>query len=373
MHLRRIMIAWMLGLTCPLSHAQALTPQLPSAEPTYDDAGYRQLDPTLQFLRQRSAREYAIDTTKGIDDASFVTIGNIQQWTTVRGSDRTNPLLMFVHGGPGEATNMWSFPFFREWEKYFTVVQWDQRGAGKTFGKSGRESTPDMTRERIAQDGVEVAEYLRKRYGKRQVIVVGHSWGTVVGLRMIQIKPELFAAYVGTGQVADETRGYTAAYEALLVRARADHNKQAIEELMRVGPPPYSSGQGYQVQRRWSNRFEGADRFLPSTIGLSLEAPGYSVADLNDLLAGELFSGDHLVSHTTTMSGFGLKFKIPIFFFEGTDDFTTPTELARQYMQTLIAPHKEYVAIEGGHFAVFMHSDQFLQQLLSKVAPFAKG
>jgi len=349
--------------------AQTVKPE-PTA--TYDDGGYRKLDPTLQFFRQRSAREYALDTTKGVDDESFVQIGGIDQWITVRGTDRSNPILLFVHGGPGEATNMWSYPFFAEWEKHFTVVQWDQRGAGRTFGRSGRTDTPGMTRERMAQDGVEVAEYLCKHYGKSKIILLGHSWGTVLGLRMVQIKPELFAAYVGTGQVADETQSYTVAYKALLAKARAVHNHQAVDELTHVGPPPYTSGQGYQVQRRWSNRFEGADKFLPATIGLSLEAPGYTVTDLDDLLAGELFSADHLVDHTTTMKEFGLKFSVPMFFFEGTEDFTTPTEMARGYMKALEAPRKEFVPIEGGHFAMFIHSDEFLKQLLAHVSPLAR-
>jgi pimeloyl-ACP methyl ester carboxylesterase len=373
---RNITLVWIIAFATLIAPAQNSIPKSDSApsvvtSPDFDEEGYRQLDPTLQFFRRRSAREYAIDKTKGVDDASFVRIGGIEQWITVRGTDRTNPMVLFVHGGPGEATNMWSYPFFLEWEKHFTVVQWDQRGAGRTFSKSGRTNTPDMTRERIAQDGVEVADYLCKHYGQRKIILLGQSWGTVIGLRMVQIKPELFAAYVGTGQVADETLSYSVAYRALLAKARAIHDEQAIGELTHVGPPPYTSGEGFQVQRRWSNRFEGADKFLPGTIGLCLQAPGYTVTDLDDLLAGEVFSADRLASQTTTMKDFGLKFSVPMFFFEGTEDFTTPTELARKYMDALEAPRKEYVPIQGGHFAVFIHSDEFLKQLLTRVRPLA--
>lgn len=94
---------------------------------------------------------------------------------------------------------------------------------------------------------------------------------------MVRAKPELFYAYVGTGQVADSTKNYSVAYDALLKKAQAIGNQQALEELRRVGPPPYSSGEGYQVQRRWANNFEGADQFLPGTLGLTLVAPGSSV------------------------------------------------------------------------------------------------
>lgn len=338
--LRNITLVSVIAFSALIAPAQSSVPKSNSAPsistaPEFDEAGYRDLDPTLHFFRRRSAREYVIDKTTGVDDAGYVRIGGIEQWITVRGTDRANPMLLFLHGGPGESTNMWSYPFFVEWEKHFSVVQWDQRGAGRTFSKSGGTHTPDMTRERMAQDGVEVAEYLCSHYGKRKIILLGQSWGTVLGLRMVQIKPELFAAYVGTGQVADETLGYSVGYQALLAKARALHNEQAISELTHAGPPPYTSGEGFQVQRRWSNRFEGADKFLPATLGLSLEAPGYTVTDLDDLLAGEVFSADRLVSNTTTMKDFGLKFSLPMFFFEGTEDFTTPTELARRYMEVL--------------------------------------
>jgi pimeloyl-ACP methyl ester carboxylesterase len=339
----------------------------------YDDAAYRKFDETLAFFRDRSAREYAIDTAKGVQEASFLSIGGIDQWVTIRGADRANPVLLFVHGGPGDVTSRWSLPYFYAWEQHFTVVQWDQRGAGKTFGKSGESVAPTMTLDRMMQDGIELTEYLCKHLGKSKVILVAHSFGTILALRMIQQRPELFVAYVGTGQVADETRNYGVAYEALLKRALAEGNREAVVELKSIGAPPYASYKGYQVQRKWSNRFEGADRFLPGTIGLALEAPGYSMKDLNDTLEGEIFSADQLVPQTksATMKELGLHFTIPIFFFEGTEDFSTPTELARQYLEALQAPRKEFVPIPGGHFAVFINSDQFLKELVAHVAPLA--
>ncbi len=230
-----------------------------------------------------------------------------------------------------------------------------------------------MTLDRMTEDGIEVTQYLCKHLRKRRIIIVAHSFGTLLGLRMIRQRPDLFIAYVGTGQIADEPQNYNVAYKALLKKAEETTNAEAIRELKEIGPPPYSSYQGYAVQRRWSNRFTGAERFLPGTIGLALEAPSYTVQDLNDLLAGELFSGSILFSKTRseTMQDLGLKFAIPVFFFQGDEDFTAPTELAKQYLATLQAPEKEFVPIRGGHFAVFMNSDGFLQELISHVLPLA--
>jgi pimeloyl-ACP methyl ester carboxylesterase len=343
-------------------------------QPTAIDQEYRKFDEILSFLRKRNARQFAIPSAKGIDEASFVPIGGIEQWVTIRGHDRANPVLLFVHGGPGDVTNPWTFMLFAPWQKYFTVVQWDERGAGRTLRKNGPGEDSTVTLDRMAQDGVELAEYLGKHLGKEKVIVVAHSFGSILALRMVRAKQNLFYAYVGTGQVADETKNYAVAYDALLKKARATGNRDAVEDLRRVGPPPYKSGEGYGVQRKWANRFEGADQFLPGTIGLTLVAPGSSVADLNDSFEGQGSFADRLVNQASSAQpkDLGLDFAIPMFFFQGDEDFTTPTALARNYLNSIKAPKKAFVPIKGGgHFAVFMRSEQFLKELVARVRPIA--
>src|SRR5713101_3081146 len=258
---------------------QVAKSQQPPAAPLAIDSEYRKFDELVSFVRARNAEQYAILSPKGIDEGSFVKIGGIEQWITIRGQDRDNPVLLFLHGGPGDVTNPWSFALFAPWEKYFTVVQWDERGSGRTLRKSGPAVAPTITVDRMVQDGIELTEYLRKHLGKEKIIIVGHSFGTILGMGMVRARPELFYAYVGTGQVADETKNYFVAYDELLKKARAVGNQQAIDELSRVGPPPYASGGGYRVQWRWANAFEGVDEFLYGTIGLALVAPGNSVQD----------------------------------------------------------------------------------------------
>lgn len=335
---------------------------------------YRKFDDLLSLLRTRNGKQYAITSPKGIDEAQYVTIGGIEQWVTIRGWDRDNPVLLFLHGGPGDVTSTWTFAMFVPWEKQFTVVQWDQRGAGRTLGKTGPSVAPTMTVDRLVQDGIELSEYLRKHLGKDKVVIVCHSFGTILGLGMARARPDLFYAYVGTGQVADETRNYSVAYDALLKKAQTVGNQQALDDLKRVGPPPYKSGEGYGVQRRWANEFEGADQFLNGGIGLKLVAPGTTLQDFNDSEEGQLFSGQHLVRQTASKGPkeLGLEFSVPMFIFQGEEDFTTPTSLARQYEEAMKAPKKAFVPIRGGgHFAVFMRSDQFLNELIARVRPLA--
>jgi pimeloyl-ACP methyl ester carboxylesterase len=344
-------------------------------QPTAIGVDYGKLDKIASLLRARNTEQFAIKTAQGIDEACYVSIGGIEQWVTIRGEDRANPVLLFLHGGPGDVTNPWSFALFAPWQRYFTIVQWDQRDAGRTLPKNGPGEASTMTINRMAQDGVELAEYLTKHLEKEKVIVVAHSFGTILGLRMVRLRPSLFYAYVGTGQVADETRNYAVAYDALLKKAEALADHQAQDELRRIGPPPYKSGEGYRVQRKWANRFEGADQFLYGTIGLTLVAPGNSVQDLYDSADGQELSAGRLVPQTTSAGPkeIGLRFATPIFFFEGDEDFTTPTALAREYLAALQAPKKEFISIKGGHFAVFTNSNDFLRELVGRVRPLALG
>ena len=267
------------------------------------------------------------------------------------------------------------FRVLRPVEKYFTIVQWDQRGAGRTLRKTGSEVASTMTVDRMTKDGVELAEYLTKHLGKDKIIVVAHSFGTLLSLGMVRARPDLFYAYVGTGQVADEAKNYSTAYDALLQKAQAAGNQQAIDDLKRVGPPPYNSGEGCGVQRKWSNRFEGADEFLNGTIGLALVAPGITLHDINDDTDGQILSGDRLFDPCRSQGPkeLGLDFSLPMFVFEGDEDFTTPTALARRYFKLMKAPRKQFVPIHGGHFAMFIHSDEFRRELVKGVCPLAVG
>jgi pimeloyl-ACP methyl ester carboxylesterase len=154
----------------------------------------------MTALRTRNTRDYAITTLHRIDEAKYVEIGGIEQWITIRGEDRRNPVLLFLHGGPGDVTNPWSYAVFRPWLKAFTVVQWDQRGAGRTLGIKGASSASTLTVARMTQDGVELAGFLRSTLQKDKIIVIGHSWGSILGLLMVKARPDFFYAFVGTAK-----------------------------------------------------------------------------------------------------------------------------------------------------------------------------
>lgn len=367
--------ASVLGLVLGTTLAAPVFAQDSPAAPRQDTAELQKLETILAFVRDRNARDYAITSPNGIDEAKYVEIGGIEQWVTIRGEDRSNPVLLFLHGGPGDATNPWGYAGFRSWLQHFTVVQWDQRGAGRTFGKSGPSVAPTITIERMREDGIELAEWLRESLGKDKMVLVGHSWGSILGVFMVKARPDLFYAFVGTGQVADSTRNYAVAYEALVRKAESLGDTRALRELEEVGPPPYADGRGYAVQRKWANLFEGADLFLASMLGRALGAPGSTLGDVNDWLEGQGVSAERLVPQTSSLDPATLRgeFAVPVFVIQGAEDFTTPTSLAEAFVDEIRAPDKAFVQIEGGgHFAVFMKPDAFLRELVARVLPLAE-
>ena len=319
-----------------------------------------------------------IAAPNGIDDALFVEIGGTPQWVTIRGQDRGNPVLLVLHGGPGSAIAGLA-PAFVPWERDFTVVQWDQPGAGRTFRAAGRTIAPDLTVEQMAQDGSELAEWLCRRLGKDNIVLLGWSWGSILGVHMIKTRPELFAAYVGTGQVVAMQEGEAVAYANVLAKARQRGDAAALADLEAIGAPPYGALTDVDTQRKWAALYELDRSLIAAILRPQLLAPRTTIADLYDLAGGTFASGAHFVGSDMTgplaeidLRKLGLDFAVPIFVVQGTADDFTPAELSRAWLDALSAPQKAFVPIENaGHFALTQHGDEFLRILREQVRPLA--
>ncbi|WP_066307359.1 alpha/beta fold hydrolase [Bacillus sp. FJAT-29814] len=326
-------------------------------------------------LRKRNQRintkELQISTTNSIVEGCYVKIGGINQWITIRGENRSNPVLLLIHCGPASTYSIFS-PLLRSWEKHFTVVQWDQRGAGKTFGKNGKDGSGAITFDRLAKDGIEVAEYLREKLCLQKVILIGSSVGSLIGIMMAKLRPDLFYAYVGTDQNAPDTQNllYTLSVNAL----REAGNTRGVELLEQMGPD----------QSQWSRKdFDKRNRLIVKTIKdvpnmitdlvlpSMLSSPDHTIRDLMDIFKGMNYSLEHLFDELINFDSkkYG-KFELPVFIFQGDHDIITPTELARVYYDEIETPHKEFVFIKNaGHLACFARPNQFLEELIKRVRP----
>ena len=318
----------------------------------------------------------AIPAATGIDERLFVPINGIEQHITIRGEDRRNPVVLFLAGGPGNTLVPFA-PVFRKWEKFFTVVQWDQRGTAKTLERNGTTGQGALTIEQSVNDGIALTQYLRTHLATPKIVVLGHSWGTILGLRMVKVRPELFSAYVGTGQVVDKEEKEAFIYAALMQKLQTARDEKAIAELTKVGPPPYKSQQDLLVERHISQRYDTpAERDLEWTMApVLLFAPNYTLCDIYYAVGYADFASDRMYDEIKLFDArdLGPDFQVPMFVFNGDHDTITPSELVRPWFDTLSAPRKNLVSLPGGgHSALLTMGDVFLQEMVARVRPVAR-
>lgn len=337
-----------------------------------------------KYLQHRVAEERVITSPNGIDSLEAVQIGGLQQWIEVRGQNVNNPILLFIHGGPGIAFMPMASSYQDPWEKYFTVVQWDQRGAGKTYETNDKElQRRTMNVAQMQRDTVEVVNYLRKRFHREKIFVVGHSWGSMLGLWLAHEHPELIYAFVGTGQAISMQGNEAAGYRDVLEAARSQHNQEAVKELESIAPypPAIPDLNKTQVVRNWEltllgpppseNSFLNTRKILTTLVS----APEYSLADDVGWIRGQTFSLETMFPGLMDidLGKLGPDFRVPVFFFEGRRDPYCPGRVIADYVETINAPQKEVVWFENsGHFPFYEEKQKFADQLVQQVLPLAK-
>lgn len=321
------------------------------------------------ILKARNAEAFAIRSPRGVQEAGYVRLGGVEQWVTVRGQDRRNPVLLVVHGGPGGATSAFTKEFLA-WERDFTVVQWDQQGAGKTYAKSG--APAQLTLDAISSDGAELARILNARFG-RKVVVVGWSWGSLVGLKMVKETPDIFAAYVGTGLIVDRDAARRHLYSSVLTLARQRQDAKTARALASAGPPPYRD------RGTWNALYGAANKHVPmkgSPLDSYVEVlthPDWGLRDARAMKQGLTWSSAHFGDENGAWGRFniaslGAKFDVPIILITGGADYVTPAAHARAWLEGVSAPHKRFIAIAGAdHGALRTDGDAFLSVLKQEV------
>jgi pimeloyl-ACP methyl ester carboxylesterase len=324
-------------------------------------------------LRQHDGeRALAIKTPNGIDEGTFVTVGGAEQWITIRGVDRRNPVLLIVHGGPGAALSPLAVSFL-PYERDWTVVQWDQPGAGRTFAQAGDTLPPATTVASVAADGVAITELVRQRLRKERVVLLGLSWGSVIGIEMARARPDLFDAYVGTGLFVHRDDGRAVAYERALGRARERGHSEAVAALEAMGPPPYARPEDTRTLNRWTAALTDEPAAENRVVELFF-APRQSLGDIVSYFGAYAASDEHFDLGAQDLRKTDTRFELPIVIIQGAEDYDTPIELARDYFESLAAPRKQFVTLgRAGHTALLDDRANFLAALNEHVLPLAAG
>jgi pimeloyl-ACP methyl ester carboxylesterase len=300
-----------------------------------------------------------------------IRIGGVDQWILMRGENINNPLLFKLHGGPGQA-EMATVNYNHDLEKHFTVVEWDQRGAGKSFESINPKSA--MTLNQLVEDTREISEYLLKRFKQTKLILVGHSWGSVLGIMAVQKYPQLFKAFVSTGQIVNMVQGVKLSYKWVIGIARSENNEKALKELTAIGEPPFNNEQTEKkaIYNKWMKKF-GADwhgREPLPRVKLMLSSIEYSLSEKLHFQSAAKGSFDILYPDLMKVDLFSQvkKILVPVYFAIGRFDYRTPSELSLKYLDTLEAPLKKWKWFENSsHFPQLEEPKEFCNFLSNTV------
>lgn len=308
-----------------------------------------------------------------IDEGRFVPIHGVDQWLAIRGDDQANPALLIF--GPGAAFA----PLFADWERHFTLVYWDQPGAGATQAKNGDARTGALSIERLVRDGIAVAELVRARLAKKRIVVLGLSTGGFLSLTIASRRPDLLSASVGTGQFVDWARQDAAGYAMLLARARAERDAAAVAELERIGPPPYPDTATDAIKSKYAAAFTLAEAAALAAVRDVLASPPADAKylprglELGDPREIALAAYDKLRPDIVSFDArrLGRSFRVPLFFFQGEHDVYSVTDAVRDYVAEIDAPRKLLAVVPGAGHSAGLVSGPMLELLLAHVRPVA--
>jgi pimeloyl-ACP methyl ester carboxylesterase len=308
----------------------------------------------------------AIESTQGIESLEQLELNGSIQWIYLRGHDIANPVLLFLHGGPGTVELPVARHFGLEVEKHFTVVHWDQRGAGKSRSEDFAES--DLTIRTHMDDALALVNQLRARFDQDKIYLVGHSWGSVLGTLIVRDNPDLFHAYVGMGQLVNMVENETVSLRYVRERAEAEGNTEALAELQGLSPPYSENPAELGIQRKWLFTYEGSIKGISplSLLALYLTSPEYSLQDVIAVATGTDSIARYMWPELGQIDFFtqAPELEVPVYFFTGRHDYNTPFEITERYFDLLIAPHKEMIWFENSAHVMNASEPEYYQKML---------
>jgi len=312
-----------------------------------------------------------------IAEIETVYINGLNQRIIIRGSDTTKPILLYLHGGPGDP----EFPFVHKFnpgiEDLFVVCYWDQRGSCLSYSKDIPPET--MTLSQFVDDAGKVSEYLIHRFKRSKIYLLGHSWGTMLGAFTANKYPAYYYAFIAVGQVGDQERSEKISYDFVLSRARELKDRKAVRTLEKIGPPPYADPKEaidkMMTERKYVIRYGGAVKkgnFYPQAIKPIIFCKEYNLIDKINYLKGMKFTRNYLwdaVMKTNLFKAIPSQ-KIPVYILQGTSDYETSYEIAKEYFDSLQAPEKKFYTFNNSaHSPIFEEPEKFdriLKEILTE-------
>lgn len=305
----------------------------------------------------------------GINESMYVEINGTKQWINIYGEDIDNPVLIYLHGGPGSSTSDIDYAFTRKWADVYTVVTWDQRNCGKSY--DAEQNSTVLTKDMFMEDGKQITEFLLDYMDKEKITILGHSWGSFYGANLVLTYPEYYDCFIGTGQLIDMVENETVFKEeagkwaegddeALALVAQLTPEEFTIEHIAARNELMEKYGYGMMV--------DGSDYNLITTI---LFNPNYSIVDWVKYFQRDM--GVYLdFFNSDEMRLFSLKnrceYKVPYFNINGDKDYQTNFNLAQEYFDKVTAPYKQMFIMKGTTHGLLESKSEEFSEILHEIA-----
>jgi len=305
----------------------------------------------------------------GVASLEQIELGGDEQWISVRGASPENPILLYLSGGPGQTDMPQVRAWWRDLEEDFTIVNWDELGVGKSYPALG--PGEEITLDRIVADTIELAERMRERFDEEKVYLVGESWGSFLGVLAARERPDLFHAYVGSGQMVDILATDTRLYEDMLAYAERTGDEAAAERMRGYGPPPYDDPFANAYVMTYYEELAGEYDFLPYLEERAEEEnPGpwgvygseYTLVEKVNVLRGlvDYFTVVYPQAQGIDLREEASRLEVPVYLVQGRHELDARTDLARGWFEGLQAPRKRFEWFENaGHATAFEEFRRF--------------
>lgn len=313
----------------------------------------------------------------GFADLEEVTLGGHSQWIQVRGTDPGNPVLLYLSGGPGQSDLAFSRVLLEPLLADVTIVGWDQRGTGKSYPSL---DAAGLSLDRAVDDVVELARHLRDRFGGRPIHLLGESWGSLLGVLAVQRAPELFASYIGSGQMVDVLETDRRIYADLVAAAGTAGDGALVAELAQLSPPPYPSVFDYGRIMTLYPMLEGAytppreyrERAAAGGVGpLGVLGQEYGPIEKLNVVRGllDMFSVMYPQLQGVDLRREAPRLEVPVFILCGDHELAARTDPARAWFDRLEAPAKRWYQLpDAGHSVAFEQAGE-LRRILREDVP----
>ena len=312
---------------------------------------------------------YNKTTDGGINESMYIDVNGTKQWIHIYGEDVDNPVLLYLHGGPGSATSHIDYAFTRKWADVYTVVTWDQRNCGKSYDSEQNDIV--LTRELFLTDGKEVTEFVLDYLSKEKLTILGHSWGSIYGANLVLEYPEYYECFIGAGQLVDCLENEEAFQQEALLWAKDD--EEMLSQVNQLTPNNVTA-EHFSIKNAIMQKYgydmmaNGSDYNLISTIIFN---PNYSIIDWINYLKVDMSA--YLVFYSSEeFASFSLKdrvdYQVPFYNINGDKDYQTNYKLAQEYFEEVNAPYKQMYLMQNMTHGLLESDSEGFSQIVHQIA-----